>query len=82
MKLKFEQMPQELQDYYGRDSLHKVIKKGSSTIVVHTIDHKQDVWKKHGNGWKKESSRSPMPSTLFGYDIAPVVRKKSDGRRR
>lgn len=59
MKLAWDSLPPEIQTGYDSGQIHKVVKKGTSTIIVHTRDtYSRDVWSKSGKSWMLLSSKS------------------------
>lgn len=57
MLLDIQSLPADIRSVYGDapEEVHKAVKKGSSTIIVHTTDRERHVWKKHGKRWSVET---------------------------
>ena len=50
-RLTTDELPKEIRDYYENEGIHKALKKGTSTIVVHTRTQRTDVWYKMARVW-------------------------------
>lgn len=50
MKLNYDDLPEEVKQAHPGGRVHKVVKKGRSTLVVYAAG-KKETWKKSGQAW-------------------------------
>lgn len=70
MKLSLSELPENIADHYKDKNIHKIEKKGSSTIIVYLRPQGKDTWRKLGKSWFFVMPvEKPTPTTLFGMVI-------------
>jgi len=69
MRLPYINLPVEIKAVHGEKEVHKIEKKGTSTIIVHLRTRIKEVWRRIGSIWSHSNTSSDAASAVENNPI-------------